>query len=275
MLLRFQKYQATGNDFIMVDGRSKDVMKDLNTELIAKLCDRRFGIGADGLIIIEDSDGYDFKMIYFNSDGRESTMCGNGGRCLVNYAISLGINGYREPAKTGVYRENSLQYKFEAPDGIHLAWAFEGNVKLKMQVHSYCHTRDQQIWMNSGSPHLIIWEGEDLWEKEVKMRGRRWRNHKDYEEMNGTNVNFVYEEKENHLWVRTYERGVEDETYSCGTGVTAAAYAHLKENRREGTVNIKTLGGELRIEVHQLGLPSEEVYLIGPAKFVFEGVINL
>lgn len=253
----------------MVDNRGAKWEEVLDTEQIASLCDRRFGIGADGLILLSDGGKLDFRMIYFNADGNESTMCGNGGRCLAAFAAFLQIEGTEDEL-------GRTKYSFDAIDGLHHAWVSRDYVRLQMtRVQGYCHTREEQIWMDTGSPHLIIQEGAELWEAEVRERGRKWRNDPEFEKIGGTNVNFVHAPGPDALWVRTYERGVEDETYSCGTGVTASAYAYLKENDREGRVSIKTLGGDLEVEVYQLGSPKEEVFLSGPALRVFQGACEI
>lgn len=268
MKLHFYKYQGTGNDFIMIDNRRQGLEKVLRREDIAKLCSRRFGIGADGLILLSDSAVHDFTMIYYNSDGNESTMCGNGGRCLAAFARFCGVKGQSEAGRT--------KYTFDAIDGLHHAWVQDDYVRLQMiSIQGYCQTVGGNTWMDTGSPHLIIWEEGDLWEAEVKSRGRSWRYHTEFEKHGGTNVNFVQILPDQALNVRTYERGVEDETYSCGTGVTAAAYALLMQNQKEGKVKIKTLGGNLEVEVRQIGSEQEEVYLSGPAKKVFAGSVEL
>ncbi len=258
-MLNFVKYQGAGNDFILIDNRDKSV--SLNTAQIAFLCDRRFGIGADGLMLLELTDGFDFKMVYFNSDGNESTMCGNGGRCIVAFA-----------ARLGVIKTKTI---FLAIDGSHAAEILEnGNVQLKMQDVESIKLQSDIAILNTGSPHYIQWVPECK-NVDVFGTGRSIRN-KDEFQPKGINVNFVERANDNKLIVRTYERGVEDETLSCGTGVTAAAIA--SSGTATGTFNydIETPGGALNVQFEKHGqLSARNVYLTGPAVQVFEGAIEV
>ncbi len=256
MELKFYKYQGTGNDFVMVDNRS-GAFDITNTTLVAQLCHRRFGIGADGFILLENEPGYDFKMVYFNSDGNQSSMCGNGGRCLVQFAHDLGVIGNHTT--------------FLAIDGPHEAHLEKGLVHLKMINVTQIEKNEDHFYMNTGSPHYVK-AVEDIQNFQVFEEGKKIRYNNRFKEK-GTNVNFT-EKKDDLLYVRTYERGVEDETYSCGTGVTAAAIA-ASYSGMNSPVRIHTLGGELSISFTKKDSGFEDVYLIGPALKVFEGTIVL
>ncbi len=254
--LHFHKYQGTGNDFIIFDDR--DQTFPANPSLVARLCHRRFGIGADGLMLLQNHPGYDFRMVYFNADGNPSTMCGNGGRCLVKFAQSLGLF--------------ETETTFLAVDGPHEAQVREGLVHLKMMDVNGVRREAEYDFLNTGSPHYVTFV-DNVRETDVTGRGRRIRYNDHFGPNGGTNVNFVEVLEDNALFVRTYERGVEDETYSCGTGVTAcalaASYRHLVS-----PVRIKTLGGDLRVSFRQTSEDAfTDVYLIGPAEKVFEGEI--
>lgn len=254
--MKFYKYQGTGNDFVVVDDRSKSF--PISQEFIASLCHRRFGIGADGLMLLQEAEGYDFRMVYFNSDGTEGSMCGNGGRCLVRFAHDLGII--------------SDSTVFIAVDGEHEAKVTKEVISLKMiDVNNIEETSDYDF-MNTGSPHYVTYVS-DLQNYDVYSTGKTIRYGEPFVSKGGTNVNFVEVTGENALAVRTYERGVEDETYACGTGVTACA---ISANIRLGFdkfVNIKVMGGQLRIEFERTENGYENVFLIGPAVRVFEGEI--
>jgi diaminopimelate epimerase len=254
MEIPFFKYEGAGNDFIMVDNRS-GFFKE-STESIAGLCNRRFGIGADGLILLENSEGHDFKMVYFNSDGRESTFCGNGGRCIVAFARQLGIV--------------KQEARFMAKDGFHEA-NFEGElVKLRMMDATLPETQIGGSSIFTGSPHFVQFV-EELVSVDVFSEGRRIRN---LFGEDGINVNFV-EKQNDGLFVRTYERGVEDETLSCGTGVTAAALIAAVEANYKSPIQILSKGGNLRVEFKVLTNGFSDVFLIGPARMVFSGLISL
>ncbi|MCJ7468373.1 MAG: diaminopimelate epimerase [Maribacter sp.] len=257
MVLSFYKYQGTGNDFIMVDNRNEKFLKQ-DTHLISFLCDRKFGIGADGLILLENHAEGDFKMAYFNSDGRESSMCGNGGRCIVAFAQRLGII------------HDSAQ--FMAVDGMHKATVKDAIISLQMKdVHDIMN-RQHAIFLDTGSPHHVQMV-EKLDSFKVAKEGRKIR-YGMYGET-GSNINFVEQKDPMTFTVRTYERGVEDETLSCGTGVTAVAIAMHSSGKTKGDhVNIQTLGGPLQVKFKPKKGTYEDVYLIGPAKMVFEGKIE-
>jgi diaminopimelate epimerase len=230
MKINFNKYQGTGNDFIILDNR-KGEYDNLNEKQIFKLCDRKFGIGADGLMLLGNENGYDFNMKYFNSDGKDGSMCGYGGRCLVRFAFDMGIN------------KNS--YKFIAIDGEHLASITQnGSIKLKMQDVDGIKLIGQDKVLNTGSPHYIK-NVMDVQEIDVLNEGRKIRNSEEFRHR-GINVNFV-ENQDSGLIIRTYERGVENETLSCGTGATAAAIASTSTDGKHH-INVKVLGGNLEVE---------------------------
>lgn len=254
--IQFYKYQGTGNDFVLIDNRNLKFPK--STELIEKLCDRRFGIGGDGLILLENSDKADFKMVYYNSDGRESTMCGNGGRCIAAFAHFLGIF----ESKTS----------FLAIDGLHEAEIKNGIVKLKMSDVNQISSQGNDFVLNTGSPHYVKYV-ETLNNYKVFENGNEIRNSETYKE-DGINVNFVEVLSGRQLFVRTYERGVEDETYSCGTGVTAAALTFMNKNHQT-SVEVKVLGGELKVYAEKNGDGFSDIWLEGAADQVFKGEINI
>lgn len=259
MEFKFYKYQGAGNDFILIDNRTSNFPKN-NPELYNKLCDRRFGIGADGIMLLENLADYDFKMVYFNADGNESSMCGNGGRCLVKFAEELNI------IKT--------ECRFLAVDGVHHAKISDENIELEMIDVEGWENVPEGISLYTGSPHYIKWV-DDVYHIDVFEMGRAIRYNDTYKK-EGINVNFL-EYIDGVLNVRTYERGVEDETLSCGTGVTAAAMAYAIKHNLSGdiTVPIQTKGGSLEVRFNRVNNSFKHVYLIGPAKKVFEGIINL
>lgn len=253
----FYKYQGTGNDFVMIDNRSKFFPIE-NNGLITSLCDRRFGIGADGLILLENDDSVDFKMVYFNSDGNQGTMCGNGGRCLVAFAQFLGII--------------SNEATFTAIDGIHSATIANGVVDLKMNDVEEILDKANTYFLDTGSPHHVQMV-ENLQDFNVYKEGASLRY--DLYGENGSNINFVEQKDGSTFAVRTYERGVEDETLSCGTGVTAVAIAmHKAKNVESDVVDIETVGGKLQVRFAIDSNIYSNVRLIGPAKQVFKGEIK-
>ena len=255
--IQFKKYQGTGNDFVMIDNRNGFFPKQ-NTDLVAAMCNRRNGIGADGLILLENDAQHDFAMVYYNADGNESTMCGNGGRCIVAFAKELGI----------------IQTKctFTAIDGLHQATILPDNrISLQMvDVENVAPSLDG-IFLHTGSPHHVEWVTE-LEKMNVFEQGKSIRRHDNYAP-GGTNVNFVETLGDNAYQIRTFERGVEDETLSCGTGATAVAIAahHLGKTTSE-QIKIKVMGGELEVHFQYDGKTYKNVYLIGPAKKSFEGI---
>jgi diaminopimelate epimerase len=254
--MTFYKYQGTGNDFILFDNREQKY--SFSKEQVAKMCHRRFGIGADGLMLLENEFDYDFRMVYYNSDGGESTMCGNGGRCMVAFAKQLGI--INDTAK------------FIAIDGPHYATiSADGIVNLQMQDVTGMDIHAGYTILNTGSPHYVKWVN-DVKSIEVFKEGRSIRQQPDFMP-SGINVNFTQVIGDN-LHVRTYERGVEDETYSCGTGVTAAAIAATCSTTGNYTTHIHTPGGDLSVSfTKDTPTTAKNVILTGPAIFVFQGTI--
>lgn len=254
MEIAFYKYQGTGNDFVMIDDRSNSF--PVSQEFVAHLCDRRFGIGADGLILLQNAEGFDFRMVYFNADGAEGSMCGNGGRCTVRFAHDLGLF--------------DTTTTFIAVDGVHEATASEEVINLKMSNVAAIEQLDGHDYMNTGSPHYVA-VVEDLKATDVVGVGKSIRYGEVYGPKGGTNVNFVEVVAENQIKVRTYERGVEDETYSCGTGVTACALSSNAHFGWSGPVEIETLGGNLTVTFEPEGEGYKNIYLCGPAVHVFQG----
>lgn len=260
MQLEFYKYQGAGNDFVMIDNRSGFFPKE-NTQLIAHLCDRRFGIGGDGLILLENDSDTDFKMVYYNSDGNQSSMCGNGGRCLVAFAKDLEVI---EDKTT-----------FIATDGLHHA-SFEDNglVSLQMIDVPTIDIKKDHSFLNTGSPHHVQMV-EDLEHYNIKAEGAAIR----YGEMYGaagSNINFVKKIDDTTFRLRTYERGVEDETLACGTGATAVAIAMNATGQTNATaINVNVEGGKLVVSFDKGENGFTNVFLKGPAEFVFKGTIEV
>lgn len=266
-ILHFYKYQGTGNDFIMIDNRSNFFPKN-NTALVAQLCQRRFGVGADGLILLENEPGYAFRMVYYNADGKLSTMCGNGARCSVAFAQKLGML-------------TDSDIIFTAPDGKHQAQILGQDMYRIHMNDVFDFQRDKNIMdVNTGSPHYVeICKNID--EIDVKKEGAEIRYSAPYG-LEGTNVNFVEQLTENRFKARTYERGVEDETFSCGTGAVAVAVSmHKMGKTKAENILIETKGGVLEVsftpEKMLLGLKTKgytNVWLTGAAQFVFEGEVE-
>jgi diaminopimelate epimerase len=261
MKLNFYKYQGAGNDFILVDNRDSGIDHH-NSKLISKLCDRRFGIGGDGMMFLQNREGYDFEMVYYNADGQPSSMCGNGGRCIVAFAKHLNII--------------DMETDFLAVDGSHYAKVSESGDWVSLQmIDVYTVQRDAEAYvLNTGSPHYVQLTN-DLAHKDVFAEGRTIRNNATYL-AKGINVNFV-EPLDEGYFVRTYERGVEDETHACGTGVTAVALAMAQANGQTGTIStpIKVLGGNLNIRFDYDGKTYNNIFLEGPAVKVFSGEIEV
>jgi diaminopimelate epimerase len=255
--MQFFKYQGTGNDFVLIDNRN-DVFDRSNTDVVKQLCDRRFGIGADGLMLLQSKTDYDFEMVYYNADGNESSMCGNGGRCIVEFARFLGL--VTDTAH------------FYAIDGAHEAKVAPGFINLKMKDVSEIELNETFSFLNTGSPHYVQFV-DNVETYNVQQEGAKIRN-SDRFKPKGTNVNFIQQCKD-ELFVRTFERGVEGETYSCGTGVTAAAIvANIKAGGGDVTTHIKTLGGKLTVRFRNTNNTHfSNIWLEGPATFVFQGQV--
>lgn len=257
MEISFYKYQGTGNDFVMIDDRST-LFPEKDLSLIQKLCDRKFGIGSDGLILIRNKEGFDFEMVYFNADGSQS-MCGNGARCAVAFSAFLGIIGD--------------QTTFYAIDGVHKASILGNEVELGMSPVLGLENAGQDFFVDTGSPHHVRFV-ENVTDYPVVEKGAEIRYSEKYAPK-GTNVNFVTPLGKNQIQVRTYERGVEDETLSCGTGVTACALVYGYQNGMD-EIKITTLGGNLKVRFSKMDNGSfQHIQLIGPAVQVFEGRIEI
>lgn len=257
MNIDFYKYQGTGNDFILIDSFNENI--ELSRDQINKMCDRRFGIGADGLMILRKKEGYDFDMDFYNSDGNPGSMCGNGGRCIVAFAHDLGI-----------IKENA---KFWAPDGEHEARFYSHNkISLKMIDVNSIEQHKLGLFMDTGSPHLVLFN--DTNKVDVFNEGRNIRYSDQYKE-NGVNVNFVIPDITKST-IYTYERGVENQTFSCGTGTVASALALSKIKNYKSPVHFNTLGGDLSVFFEQQTTNSyTNIWLEGPAYKTFAGKYNL
>jgi diaminopimelate epimerase len=261
MNIHFHKNQGTGNDFVILDNRDKRYT-ELNTDQVRRICDRRFGIGADGLMLLNEKTDYDFEMKYFNADGREGSMCGNGARCLVKFAWQLGMH--------------KSSYRFTAFDGIHEAEIdTDGTVSLKMNDVKSIRKFHGDFIVNTGSPHYIKLVN-DVMNVDVYKKGYEIRYSKEFEQ-EGINVNFVEQiDDAGKICVRTYERGVEDETLSCGTGVTAAALVCWHNDNGYNEVEVTTSGGKLNVEYDKHNDEGfSNIWLSGPAEKVFEGTIDM
>jgi diaminopimelate epimerase len=267
MQIEFYKYQGTGNDFVMIDNRLGFFPKE-NVQLIAHLCDRRFGIGGDGLILLENDEiasklamTTDFRMVYYNSDGNQSSMCGNGGRCLVAFAKKQNVIN------------NSCT--FIATDGLHHATITEnGLVSLQMIDVPNVNITPDYVFLNTGSPHHVQLV-EDLENYNIKENGAAIRYGKLYGAA-GSNINFVKQIDADTFSLRTYERGVEDETLSCGTGATAVAIAMNAIGKTNSTsIHLNVEGGKLEVSFEKKDDKFTNVFLKGPAEFVFKGEIEI
>jgi diaminopimelate epimerase len=260
MQLEFYKYQGTGNDFVMIDNRTARFPKD-DIKLIERLCDRRFGIGADGLILLENDSETDFRMVYYNSDGNQSSMCGNGGRCLVAFAKKL-----------QVINDTTT---FIATDGLHHATVEADDlVSLQMIDVDAVKTTPNYTFLNTGSPHHVQMVA-DLEQYNVKENGAAIR-YGDLYGKQGSNINFVKKVDETTFSLRTYERGVEDETLACGTGATAVAIAmNATGETTATTIDLNVEGGKLVVSFEKKDDQYKNIFLKGPAEFVFKGTIEI
>ncbi|MBQ0148057.1 diaminopimelate epimerase [Faecalibacter rhinopitheci] len=256
--MKFYKYQGAGNDFVMIDNRTKDFPIDKN--IIEKICNRNFGVGGDGLILLENDQASNFRMVYFNSDGNESTMCGNGGRCIVRFAHDLQVTD-----------ENMT---FNAIDGLHHAVVDGDTIRLQMIDVKEVEDHDRYLFMNTGSPHHVQFT-KSVKDVDVYNLGKKIRNGSPYYE-EGSNVNFVEILPNQSLKIRTYERGVENETLACGTGITAAAIAsYIRGFVKNNNIYVEALGGKLSVNFEEKNNTFENVWLNGPAVRVFEGEIEI
>lgn len=253
--MEFSKYHGAGNDFVIIDDREASF--DLNDQaLIAHLCDRHFGIGADGLMLLRKHNRHDFEMVYFNADGAPSSMCGNGGRCLVAFAHRLGVIGD--------------QTTFLAVDGVHHAEVLSAErIKLAMNdVEEILKPDDEGLLIDTGSPHYLL-RRAGIEKLDVFHEGRRIRNREEFR-ADGVNVNFL-ERKGNQVFIRTYERGVENETLACGTGVTAAALAMAYWEQMDSPVHLRAVGGDLTVSFERTSHGFKHIWKAGPVKHVFDG----
>jgi len=279
--IHFTKMSGTGNDFILIDNRDQSIRKNEMAELASRICRRRFSAGADGLILIEDSEQADFRWQFYNADGSEAEMCGNGARCAARYANTNGI----APAKMS----------FETIAGLIEAQMAGQNVKIRLTPPSDIvlsrsveveGTEKEIHTINTGVPHAVHFVDRDH-DTPVREWGRQIRHHKLFEPA-GTNVNFV-QMPEDELYVRTYERGVEDETLACGTGAVASALIAALHGHVTSPVKVRTTGGEVLIIHFSLldtstaqdgpeGLRHEQriadVFLEGPASFIYDGQLH-
>jgi len=262
MKIRFYKYQGNGNDFVIVDDRK--TKHDLSAENIVNLCDRHFGIGADGLMLLRASGKNGFTMFYYNADGHLASMCGNGGRCIAAFAFQQGIAGQK--------------MCFDAFDGEHEAVINEVvekgmrfNVSLKMNDVKQVEKDAGYYFLDTGSPHYVEFV-DKVAEIDVAGEGRKTRYSERFSP-GGTNVNFV-ELNDDRIFVRTYERGVEKETLSCGTGVTASAIAAYLETGKKDYL-IHTTGGDFEVTFTEENGKFSDIWLRGPAMKVFAGEIRI
>jgi len=259
MKIKFQKYQGTGNDFIIIDNTDLSFPSE-NYSLIKRLCDRKYGIGCDGLILIEPSKSSDFTMNYYNSDGNLGSMCGNGARCSVKFVQNLKI-----------INDNTV---FTAYDGLHDASILDNIITLSMKPVRNIKSIGDDLLLETGSPHYVKIV-QYLNDYKVFENGKKIRNNSLFKK-NGVNVNFVEQISENEFSVRTYERGVEDETLSCGTGVTAVALAMFKLGKTNSKeVVIKTKGGELSVKFDTIEERYFDIKLSGGVEMVFSGEIDI
>lgn len=259
MSIPFVKYSGTGNDFVLVDDRNR-TFPEQDTSLIQAMCNRHFGIGSDGIMLLRNHPDCDFQMIFFNPDASQS-LCGNGSRCAVHYAKELGLT-----------KEEGV---FTTTDGGH-SYRFNENeeVEISMSDVNSIECFNGMDFVNTGSPHLII-NRENLDSIDILDEGRKWRMDQRFAKSGGTNVNFVQEVDSNSLQIRTYERGVEAETLSCGTGVTAAALAKKKGEMGKHLINVQTAGGTLSVKFLNSDIGFSEIKLNGPVMKIFEGVYNV
>ncbi len=257
-MIRFYKYQGAGNDFVMIDNRTNIHLN--KTEIVKQLCERRFGIGSDGLIFIENHAELDFVMDFYNPDGSQS-FCGNGSRCAVAFAKDIGVI-------------TSNETKFLAIDGVHKAEINRDHYKVSMKSVDGISSKGEDFFIDTGSPHYISYlkEGD---ERDIVEYGRKIRYSEAYSP-EGTNVNLVKVLNDEKIDIRTYERGVEAETFACGTGATACALSYAAiQGYDSGTIGVKVKGGDLKVYFKKSGEGYNDIWLEGPAKMVFQGEIAL
>ena len=259
MEINFSKYNGAGNDFILIDDRKNFIVD--NKSLISYLCDRHFGVGADGLIILKESDNCDFEILHYTSDGNLGSLCGNGSRCAVLFAYNKNIIGRKTV--------------FKAFDGIHSAEILDDElIKMEMNVNSDIVSNSYGTWLDTGSPHLVI-EKDDIDKLDVYNEGRLIR-YNDFYKKKGVNVNFIEKVSDDQFKIRTYERGVENETLACGTGSTASAICmNFLGRTKSGKITMKCKGGDLNVQFNSSNKGYEEISITGPAKLVFDGRIKV
>jgi diaminopimelate epimerase len=264
MHIKFTKYEGAGNNFIILNNFKKDYSK-LKKSQIRNLCNRHFGIGADGLILINKSNKADFEMVYHNADGKVGSMCGNGARCAVLFCIHAGL-----------IKNKAM---FLAYDGLHYAIAdirgnsIKPNIEITMSDVASIKKLLNGFVLNTGSPHFVKFV-DNIDRLDVVAEGRKIRNHKLFKE-EGINVNFVTA-KEDKIYIRTYERGVEDETLACGTGITAAAIvAHFAQVINQSKIKVIAKGGNLSVAFSMKNYSYRNITLKGPASLVFQGAIKI
>jgi diaminopimelate epimerase len=268
LMLRFTKMNGAGNDFILFDNRTGDINLDRNQ--IARLCDRHRGIGADGILLLEKpTNRADFRMRYFNADGGEAEMCGNGARCFARFANKIG--------------EQKTKLSFETPAGV-ISAELKGDLvtlrmtdptDLRLNVDLPMAAKNKTVHLiNSGVPHVVIPVAK-VADADVRRDGAAIRHHKMFSP-NGTNVNFIEKRGPKKIAIRTYERGVEDETLACGTGIVASALIFAASENKNGPISVIARGGdELEVGFEKSGDRFRSVTLTGPAEFVFEGTIEI
>ena len=261
MTLKFDKYQGAGNDFIILNNFD-GLFSKLIVHQFREMCDRHNGIGADGIILLKPANNVDFEMEYYNSDGKLSSLCGNGARCAVLYA----------------YKNKSIgeKTKFRAIDGIHEAW-IKSSEKVKIQINEIKKIlkHKESFVINTGSPHYVQIM-DNISDLNVKKKGSEIRYSKDFIP-EGINVNFLQKRNNSNFLIRTYERGVEDETLACGTGAVAAAIVMHNIGETSGKTNLKieTLGGSLNVNFDYQNSVYKNIFLEGPANYVFSGTYKV
>ena len=259
MEINFSKYNGAGNDFILIDDR--DSLINDNKSLINYLCDRHFGVGADGIIILKESNNCDFEILHYTSDGNLGSLCGNGSRCAVLFAYNKDITGRKTV--------------FNAFDGIHSAEILEnGLIKMEMKLNSDIVNNSYGTFTDTGSPHLVI-EKDDTDKLDVCNEGRAIR-YNDFYKKEGVNVNFIEKISDDQFKIRTYERGVENETLACGTGSTASAICmNFLGRTKRSNITMKCKGGDLNVQFNLSERGYQEISITGPAKLVYEGTIKV